>query len=163
MTSFAIKHHSKVHPVVAYYLLNQNMNSLKFSCSCFSSYLSSKVKKIEFSLYEMAYWQLSCNVCTQDTVIIIGSLDHQQTSEYSSENLMPLSALLLELFHVEYGLSERDAKSNTNFRLPHLTSRWHISVKFWNICIKFCICAWKWWTNRWKNFQPNLKLKVGKC
>jgi len=132
-------------------------------CSYLSSYRSRKFKKMQFTSSEKAYWQMSHKVATQDTVIIIGSLGHHQLPEYSSENLMPVSTLLLELFHGEYGLREHFAKSDTNFRLPHLTLRWHISVKFWNILIKFCICASKWWTNRWKFFQQNLKLKVGKC
>jgi len=74
---------------------------------------------------------------------------------------MPLSALLLELFHVEYGLRERLAKSGTNFRLHHPTFRRLISVIVWNILIKFWFCASIWWTNIWTNFQKNLKLKVG--
>ena len=149
MNSFAIKHHSKVHPVGAHYLLNKNMKRLKLFGTYFSWYRSGKFKKMQFAISEMPYWQLSCEVSTQHTVIIIGSLDHHQLSEYSSENLMPLSALLLELFHVEYGLREEFAKSDRNFRLPHLTLRWYISVRFWNILIKFCICASKWCTKRW--------------
>ena len=63
MNSFATKHHSKVHPIEAYYLLNQNMIRLKFSYSCFkSSYLSSKFKKIEFALYEIAYLDIPCEI-----------------------------------------------------------------------------------------------------
>ena len=110
--------------------LNKNMSKLNKNCSCLSSYRSRKFKKIQFARSEMAYCQLSCKVSTQDTVIVIGSLGHPQLSEYSSENLMPLSALLLKLFHVEYGRREHFAKSDTNFRLPRLTLKWHISVKF---------------------------------
>src|ERR1043165_9461521 len=104
MNSFAIKHHIKVHPVGANYLLNQNIKRLKMFCSYFSSYRSGKFKKTQFASSEKAYWQMSHKVASQDTVIIIGSLGHHQPPEYSSENLMPVSALLLELFHGEYGL-----------------------------------------------------------
>ena len=116
MNSYAIKYHIKVHPVGAHYLLNQNMSRLNIFCSYFSSYQSCKFKKIQFARSEMAYCQLSCKFSAQDTVIIIGSLGHPQLSEYSSEDLMPLSALLLELFHVETDRREHFAKSDTNIQ-----------------------------------------------
>src|SRR5688572_18051868 len=90
------------------------MSRFNKNCRCFSSNRSRKFKKIQFASSEMAYWQLSCKASPQDTVIIIGSLGHHQLSKHSSENLMPLSAILLELFRVEDGLRERFANSDTN-------------------------------------------------
>src|SRR6218665_2927599 len=75
---------------------------------------------------------------------------------------MPLSTLLFELFHSEYGLREKFMKSGKYFRLSHLTFQLrHTSVIVWYISIKFWFCASIWWTNIWINFQKNLKLKVG--
>src|SRR6218665_2047781 len=91
---------------------------------------------MQFATSEKAFWQPSCRVSIQGTVFLTGSLGHSQLPQYSSENLMSLSALLLELFHVEYGLRERFAKSSTNFRLPHPTFRRHILVVVSTIFIK---------------------------
>jgi len=51
----------------------------------------------------------------------MGSLDHKQLSESNSEELMPLSVPLLQLFNSEDFTVELDAKIWPNFCLPHLT------------------------------------------
>jgi len=78
MNSYTIKNHNKIHPVGAYYLLNKNINIENTFCCCFSWYWSGKFKKMQFATSEKAYWQPSCKVSIQGTVIITGSLGHPQ-------------------------------------------------------------------------------------